>query len=242
MLSNIGLKTHSRRRKAFIGTATVLAASAAGLVTTPATARTTQWQPDLHGQAVQTMSATGRGRILYSQYNHDAGDGIVSDHLGRDNSDYTSRGADDFTIDSGSWTVREIDVIGRYRFDTLVTSENVAFYADRAGLPGAVIARFNRVVGNGDGNGSFNIPLGNGVTLAAGHYWVSVQVNDKEGFWVWQTTSRQHGSPAAWKNPRDGFGTGCLDFANMQDCVGELGEGPDFLYRLQGSKSQRGNG
>lgn len=230
------LKTRNRRRLAFFGAATVIAASAAVTATTPASARTTPLQPDLHGQATQVSPATGRGRVLYSQNDNDAGNGIVSDHFGYDNRQYTSRGADDFTITSGSWVIREIDVTGLYRSDDLVTSENVAFYADKNGLPGAVLARFERVVGNGDGTGSFNIPLGSGFTLPAGHYWVSVQANDQDGFWVWETTSQQHGSPAAFKNPRDGFGTGCLQFATMQNCVGELGEGPDYMYLLQGSK------
>lgn len=229
-------KTWNHRCFAFLGAATVLAASATVFAIPPATASSPQSHLDVRGPAVQVSPATGRGRILYSQNDHDAGDGIVSDHTGGDYYDDTSRGADDFTINSGSWVIREIDITGVYRFDTSVTSENVAFYADRNGLPGAALARFDHVVGNDDGSGSFNISLGNGVILPAGHYWVSVQVNDKNGFWVWQTTSELHQSPAAWKNPRDGFDTGCLQFANMQDCAGDLGEGPDFMYLLQGAK------
>ena len=234
-MSDTRLK-RNRRRMALFGTVAVLGASAAVIAPTSATARTTRERLDYHGEAVKVSPATGRGGILYSQNNNDAGDGIVSDHAGRDYVDFTTRGADDFTIHSGSWAIREIDVTGLYRFDETVTSENVAFYADKNGLPGAVIAQFDKVKGNGDGTGSFNVPLGNGIILPAGHYWVSLQVNDKNAFWVWETTSELHGTPAAWKNPRDGFKTGCREFADMQNCVGELGEGPDFMFLLQGSK------
>lgn len=223
------------RAYAMLGVAGALATSAALLTSAPATARAQQ-HPLVHGGVVAPVEpATGRGRILYSQNDNDAGNGIVSQHFARDSNFYTSRGADDFTIGSGSWKIREVDVTGLYRDDDRATSENVAFYVDKDGLPGAVLARFDRVVGNGNGSGSFNIPLGNGITLPAGTYWVSVQINEPEGFWVWETTSQQHGAAAAWKNPRGGFGSGCRQFADMQDCVGDLGEGPDFMFLLQGS-------
>ena len=51
------------------------------------------------------------------------------------------------------------------------------------------------------------------LTVTEGHYWVSVQARQDiitSGFWLWHNRTVQSNSGAAWQNPGNGFGTGCI--------------------------------
>ena len=54
------------------------------------------------------------------------------------------------------------------------------------------------------------------------------------GQWNWETRDKKNGHAAAWENPNDGFETGCTSWGIVADCVGEFGEGPDFMFALKG--------
>ena len=85
-------------------------------------------------------------------------------------------------------------------------------------------------MGIDNGTGSFVIQLASAVTLREGRqYWVSVQVNMDFGVggeWGWETRNTKNGRPAAWRNPGDGFGTGCTTYAVESVCIGG---GPDHM-------------
>jgi len=183
---------------------------------------------------------------LYSQMGIDTGVAVISSNF-TDSSfaAYSSAGADDFAVPSGhKWRITEVDVTGAYfNGSAPAVSESVFIYQDKAGkkaLPGRKLAECDNLQGS-DSNGSFAILLPKACqrSLAGGStYWVSVVALSAftagGAIWGWETTHRQHGIPAAWENPRDGFGTGCTIWGVMQDCTGDGGEGPDFMFALKG--------
>jgi hypothetical protein len=168
--------------------------------------------------------------------------GIISQNfLDQGFSIYDSSGADDFVVPEGeTWTIQTVDVTGVYfNGPGPASSERVRLYADASGMPGAVMTTARNIQGT-DTGGSFSIPLGaESTVLEPGTYWVAVQINmafGTGGEWGWETTLTLHGNPAVWMNPRNGFATGCTDWANMQACIGPAGEGPDFMFALEGTK------
>jgi hypothetical protein len=52
--------------------------------------------------------------------------------------------------------------------------------------------------------------------------------------WYWQTRNHQNGHQAAWENPSGGLHIGCEVWEPMETCVGDDGEGPDFMFALKG--------
>jgi hypothetical protein len=184
--------------------------------------------------------------VLYDQNDHDTGVGIVSQDftdLGGEFDVYDSGGADDFVIPSGeTWTVQALAVTGTY-FNGIgpADAEQARFYEDAGGLPGTILATISDLHGT-DNNGSFDIPLGEDeLVLSAGTYWVGVRIDmpfaTGQGEWGWVTRSAQSNSAAAWRNSGDGFATGCRRFHPMQQCVEGLGEGPDFMFAVEGLRS-----
>jgi hypothetical protein len=186
------------------------------------------------------FAAPSAHRLLYDQNNMDQMLGIVSQNFEHVFDVYDAQGADDFTVPAGErWTVKEVDVTGAYfNGPGPANSENVFIYASAIGRPGAVLHRCLRVVGADNGTGSFAIDLGRGVKLAAGHYWVSIQVNmhfNHRGEWGWEARTMQHRKPAMWRNPGDGFGEGCTSYRPVIKCI----PGPqslDFMFALRGDK------
>jgi hypothetical protein len=183
------------------------------------------------------------GRVtLYDQNNDDNGVAILSSNFTDGQfTDYSSSGADDFTIPAGhKWKIREVDASGEFLGSGSATSENVVFYKDKNGLPGDVVAECDALQG-GENQGAFaiKIPKTCKAVLKGGKtYWVSVVVTVGEHCdgicqWNWETRDVQNGSPAAWENPNNGTGTGCTTWEVMTSCVG-AGEGPDFMFALKG--------
>jgi len=90
----------------------------------------------------------------------------------------------------------------------------------------------------GEGSGSFLITLPEAVKLKPGRYWLSVQVNMDyltSGGWSWEWRTSQNGKPAVWKNPGDGFDTGCTGYRPEAECIDFRG-GPDHMFELLGGR------
>jgi hypothetical protein len=82
------------------------------------------------------------------------------------------------------------------------------------------------------------ITLTEPVTLPEGHYWLSVQARQditQAGFWLWHNRTVQANSGAAWQNPGNGFGTGCVIWIRKTACalLGQIA--PDQVFRLIGT-------
>ncbi len=187
--------------------------------------------------AVQNVKFHPDGTACYDQMNSDQGNAGVSDKF-TDQKTLNTKAADDFTLTS-SCTVNEVDVFGGgYGWPGPVTSFNVTFYKDDgSGVPGKTMGTQHHLTytytDSGSGiSGTYYIALNNAKTLAAGTYWVSVQAKmtlSTSGEWYWDGNTTQTGSPAAWKNPRNGFSTGCTTWCNE---LSSIGVGPDHMFAI----------
>jgi len=126
---------------------------------------------------------------------------------------YDAEGADDFSVPAGDpWTVNQVMVLSSYS-DGGGPCElaNVRFYADDAGMPGALLFEHLDAPATPDVDGNLDITIPNTV-LYEGTYWVSVQGRQDfgtAGQWYWsKQASGLIETEFHWQNPGDGFGSG----------------------------------
>jgi hypothetical protein len=181
------------------------------------------------------------GTVLYDQYDNFATVepvNIPSQDAEAPLDFFDSQAADDFIVPAGqTWQVTEVDVLGEYDSTGPAASFHVFFYENGAGdLPGTLVA--SRLESPYTGSSDFVITLTEPVTLPEGHYWVSVQARQDiitSGFWLFHNRTVQSNSGAAWQNPGNGFGTGCVIWVRKIACA-LLGEtAPDQVFRLIGT-------
>jgi PASTA domain-containing protein len=175
---------------------------------------------------------------LYDQYDNEGPFFSVSQDFEPAMSVYDDEVADDFVVPGGvGWSIQTVEVAGEYNGSGPANSVNVNFYANGGNnLPGTLLqSRPNQAFTNGP---SFSIPLSPQVSLGPGSHWLSVQANQSyipQGEWGWQNRNEQSNAAAAWRNPNNGFGSGCTTWATRQTCVGGEWDGPDQVYRLLGT-------
>jgi len=153
---------------------------------------------------------------------------------------FDSQAADDFIVPaSQTWEITEVDVLGEYESAGPAASFHVFFYDNGAGdLPGNLVA--SRLENPYTGSNDFVITLTEPVTLAEGHYWVSVQARQditQSGFWLWHNRSVQSNTGAAWQNPGNGFGTSCVVWVRKTACAQLQQTAPDQVFRLIGTSA-----
>jgi uncharacterized repeat protein (TIGR02543 family) len=175
---------------------------------------------------------------LYNQYNNAAPipGGVTSQNFETANDAFDSEAADDFVVPAGqNWTVTTIDVGGEYSgAGGPAVDFNVNVYANGANLPGTLIAS-RPAQAYTNSSGDFTITLAQSVTLSPGTYWVGVQadLDLANGQWFWDNRSVTSNQGAAWRNPGNGFGTGCAGFGRKLTCL-PTQNGPDQLFKLTG--------
>ena len=181
------------------------------------------------------------GTVLYDQYDNFATEepvNIPSQDAETALDFFDSQAADDFIVPAGqTWQVTDVDVLGEYDSTGPAASFHVFFYENGADdLPGILVA--SRLENPYTGSSDFVITLTEPVTLPQGHYWVSVQARQditQAGFWLWHNRTIQSNAGAAWQNPGNGFGTGCVIWVRKIACA-LLGEtAPDQVFRLIGT-------
>ncbi len=200
---------------------------------------TVQCPDDRVSEWKRSMGASSA--VLYDQTDHDTTFGIISQDYGTGYSAYDAEAADDFVIPEvdESWTIESIDVPGFYpQGEGPATSVNIRLYEDLGGLPGSeVFSALNVIPISGLSDGFFAIGIDPPLVLPAGTYWVSIQPNqdyDPYGMWYWLQRTVQTSAASAWRNPGDGWETGCIDWGNrVTDCG--IGQFPDLLFRLNGT-------
>lgn len=183
--------------------------------------------------------------LLYDQSDNDSGQGIVAQNFESVFDAYDSEGADDFTVPAGKiWKITEIYVDGTY-FDGAgsVDSFNVTFYARKKGE----IDKLVRSCPNASYHYDTQFDLGSEyikckATLKKGGYFVAIRANmdfSVGGEWGWLTNNSVRSNPSLWRNPEDGFQTGCVDFQPTLTCI-EAGEGGDYSFALYGKAKDVG--
>lgn len=190
------------------------------------------------GHFVQRVVRPSSAVTLYDQTANDSGIGITSQNFESSFDAYDCQGADDFVVPDGSkWRVTEIDIIGTpFNGSGVADSEHLVIYKSKRGKPGKTVAEFDGLVGS-EINGSFFIPLDAPVRLKPGRYWLSIQANETfldQGEWGWEARFDVVGLPSLWRNPGDGFETGCTDWTTQTECI-PVGQG-DQMFALKGQK------
>jgi cell division septation protein DedD len=181
------------------------------------------------------------GNVLYDQYDDFSTEktpNIPSQDAETALDFFDSQAADDFIVPAGqTWQVTEVDLLGEYDSAGPAVSFHVFFYENGAGdLPGILVA--SRLENPYTGSNDFVITLTEPVTLPEGHYWVSVQARQditQAGFWLWHNRTIQANSGAAWQNPGNGFGTGCVVWIRRVMCAVLQQTAPDQVFRLIGT-------
>jgi hypothetical protein len=183
------------------------------------------------------------GNVLYDQYDNFSTEktpNIPSQDAETALDFFDSQAADDFIVPAGqTWQVTEVDVLGEYDSNGPAASFHVFFYENGEGdLPGILVA--SRLENPYTGSNDFVITLTEPVTLPEGHYWVSVQARQditQAGFWLWHNRTVQANSGAAWQNPGNGFGTGCVVWIRRVMCAALQQTAPDQVFRLIGTNA-----
>ena len=165
------------------------------------------------GSAGATIGAT-----LYDQNNSDSGSGFMSTLTG----DVL---ADDFVVPAAtSWQIGSIKTTG---LDHLLTSVKVTIYSDSSDSPGTQVYTKTLAAGsftdaptqytNWDG-GNLTIPVD--VTLASGHYWLSVQGHDDvNGAYFWESRDVVADHAAMTVDPS----LGCTSWSDLATCWNAVG-------------------
>jgi hypothetical protein len=173
---------------------------------------------------------------IYSQLDNDNGVSVVSQHFETRFLSFDSQGVDDFKVDTKA-VVTKVQVDGAYFSGTgPANSIHVTFYKNAAGAPGTVVQDIPHAPytdTTGTGNFLIRIPR---FTLKKGTYWLSVFVNMPfltRGQWGWSTNNNVRRNDSLWRNPGDGFGSGCTSWHKTLGCI-LAGEGGDFAFALLG--------
>jgi hypothetical protein len=163
--------------------------------------------------------------LLYSQLANPTG----GNHTSQEFSDFpafTNRAAEDFVVGLFGWTVGQIFVAGSNSGGAAPTTiVDVTFLTNSGGLPGVPVAGcdYPNLTTVTDTAGDLTITLSPPCVLPAGTFWVSVRADKPfgtSGQWYWDEQSVAAGSPYAWENPGNGFGTGCTAWSAGGTCLG----------------------
>jgi hypothetical protein len=187
------------------------------------------------------LPASASGALLYDQTDSAGSSSVVSTDYDSEHDSLDSQIADDFTVPAGqSWEIDHLDVIGTIFMLSPPPKVHVFLYADSGIFPGAELFRQEGIpAANGP---NYSIPISGAPLLPPGTYWVSAQQAEGNGDpikftdWSWTNRTVQNGDPAAFRNPGNGYMTGCIDWGSLTPCSGP-DAGPDVLFKLSGTSS-----
>ncbi len=177
------------------------------------------------------------GDVLYSQLDDPSGSAFTDQAFEAAYAAYDAEGADDFDVtDAAGW---DIDTLNTPGIVTVAGTNpffvNHFFYDDSVGAePGAVQCSFpanTNFVSAGDGDVSTSVEC----NLGLGSHWFSQQLRidyNPFGQHFWATKASAVGDPGAFRNPGNGFQTGCVDWEAANATCGQIGS--DFLFELLG--------
>lgn len=188
-------------------------------------------------------SAGASGAVLYSQLDSPALNGAPAQDFEASLNAYDSESADDFVVPGGivAWSVTRVTNVNTTGTSGPPATIDVAFYNDNAGLPGSVRCSYAAVTPASYTSTGTTTDLPTPCVLPPGKYWVGLQMNQNwsaapsQGQYFWSNRSTQTNSPGVWRNPGDGFGTGCTSFTAQTTCGVGGGASPDFLFTIEGN-------
>lgn len=186
-------------------------------------------------------SPLGTPSVLYDQTGSPASNGAPDQDFEDAFNAYDSEGADDFEVtDSTGWTITGVNTVGTTGLAGGATVR-VNFHSNSAtDFPDAIECSYTGIV-PADSAGSFTITLPTPCELGPGRHWVAIQTTQafgSNGQHFWSNRSVQSNAESVWRNPGDGFGSGCTSWGRQQtECAVGGAAGPDFLFQIVGSVS-----
>jgi len=213
----------------------VLAAPAVGAGAPPSQGLPTPVGPAASAPPIQ--APTGLPILLWDQTDNPAGGSVGSQDFEPAVSFFDDESADDFVVPPGAvWSVEELFISGGYNpGGGPAAALNVYIYGDAGGTPGNVICGYP-LLNPIDGAGSFLVTLPHACVLRAGTYWLSAQARQDlatSGQWYRNTRLLQNNNESHWRNPANGYGTGCLVFSPVSSCL--PGTAKDLLFWIAGT-------
>lgn len=205
------------------------------------------------GAALQpTFNVPNGSTILYDQADNASGNGAPAQNFESAYDAYDSEGADDFVVPAGGWTITSLNMVTTQTAGFVGTEPAaVTFYSDAGGAPSTTaVCSFPAATATVTAT-TTTVDLTGGCSLGAGTYWVAATVAQDfaggvGGQIFWSNRTVQSNSTGVWRNPNDGFGTGCTDWAATALCdsgTGPVGGGfPDFQFQLVGAVGGGGGG
>jgi hypothetical protein len=186
-----------------------------------------------------TSSHSGPGTGLWDQYNNPATEPPIN--IGSQDFEPALDASDDQAADDFVFTypfnncITAVRVMGEYsEGGGPASSFNVYLYDNGpSNLPGTLIGAFFNLPYTGTPP-DFTITLLNPFCLGPGTYWISVQARqdfNPNGQWFWHNRTVQSNASAAWQNPNDGYGTGCITWNRKNACMPEQ-VSPDQVFQI----------
>ncbi|TDR48505.1 hypothetical protein DFR29_101125 [Tahibacter aquaticus] len=227
-------------------TAMLLAAAAAavGVVATQDAAaashresgrRATQSRP------LQPPAPHGSTVVLYDQIaNATTSGALVAQYSSSSGAPYDSEGADDFVVPAAGWRITTVQFgafAGQNTTGAYPTAANVRIYTNDGPAPSSNTAcNYSAATVAYDTTTQIaTVALPGVCELAAGTYWISYQpmydFGASGGDYFWNLAAPQVGAIGQWRNPGDGFASGCTAWSATTSCDFTQ---PDFAFRLSG--------
>lgn len=185
-------------------------------------------------------SAARAQTVLYDQTDNASGNGAPDQNFEAAFDIYDSQAADDFSVPPPGWSITSLDTVGTTGTAGMATVDVTVFTNSPGGgdadLPGSPICTYSAITPT-DTTGSLAIALPSPCVLASGTYWLNVQTNQDfgtAGQHFWSNRTVQSGNEGVWRNPADGFVTGCTTFTPQTTCGVGGGAAPDFLFSITG--------
>jgi hypothetical protein len=200
----------------------------------------------LPGAAAPVVSTTDNGGTIVPPVGRDTlwnqtgspSAGVTSQDFETAYDAYDAQAGDDFVIPAGeTWTIDYVAVLGSFSIAGPGQTVNIEFYADSGGLPGAAVCSYPGVVPLDVNDPNFAANLPTDCVLTAGTYFVSVQGQldyGTSGQWFWTQNGSSNGYAWVFRNPLNGFGTGCVTWTDGTTCI-PTSLGPDQAFLLGGT-------
>lgn len=152
---------------------------------------------------------------------------------------YDSESADDFVVDGDGWHVSGMDICGTWSAAGPLRDVTVTIYDDNAGEPGSAVCTYDMIApdtATNDPNVEVDFP--SDCSLVPGTYWASLIINmdfGSGGQHFWSNAVDSVTNPSHWRNPGDGFGSGCTDWDASTTCGVGGGTNPSLLFSINGT-------
>ena len=188
------------------------------------------------------LPASASAEVLLNQIDETSPQSINSQNFNPANDEFDAMAADDFVVPAGeTWHLDSALVRGTNTGTTAAVSADVKIFGDAGGAPGAEVFS-----GTATATEYPRMQLAfAGPTLTAGTYWFGASAILDPGAsspfsqWFWAENSEPFGSPAMYRNPGDGFNTGCVTFTLKSSCPfgSEVHASPSMSFSLSGTRT-----